>query len=199
MGRGDEDGGEVMVGIDYCCSACGREHPATDGGKDAPWPALSFRRPDRYVALPRHRRRHHAAATNDLCWIAEGQTVRCFLRGCLSLPIIGEAITLEYGLWAEVSEEAFLDYQLHYEDAEGGMASVGTPANGIPGYERTEVVPLQIVYRPFPDRPQLRPDSLYDHPLVRDVHRGISRTEAELRIRAFLLGKDGAALPGLEG
>ena len=27
----------------------------------------------------------------------------------------------------------FLDHQLHDEDAEGGMTSVGTPVNGIPG------------------------------------------------------------------
>lgn len=199
MGRGDEDGGESMVGIDYRCSACGREHHDTDGGEAAPWPALGFRRPDRYVALPRHRRRHHAAATNDLCWIAEGPIVRCFLRGCLSLPIIGEDITLEYGLWAEVSEEVFRDYQLHYEDAEGGMTYVGAPANRIPGYEYTEAVPLQIECQSFPHRPQLRPDSLYAHPLVRDVHRGISRAEAELRIRAFLLGKEGATQPGRQG
>ncbi|MDN6301688.1 MAG: DUF2199 domain-containing protein [Brachybacterium sp.] len=188
-----------MVGIDYRCSACGREHSGTDGGKESPWPALSFQRPDRYVALPRHRRRHHAAATNDLCWIADGQGVRCFVRGCLSLPIIGEDITLEYGLWAEVSEEVFLDYQLHFEDTEGGATYVGAPANEIPGYEGTEVVPLQIECLPFPHRPRLRPDSLHGHLLARDAHSGISRAEAELRIRAFLLGRDGATPPGLEG
>lgn len=189
-----------MVGIDYRCSACGCEHLDTDGGDASPWPALSFRRPDRYVAIPRHRRRHHAAATNDLCWIADGPVVRCFLRGCLSLPIVGEeGVTLEYGLWAEVSEEVFGDYQLHYEDVEGGIAYMGAPANRIPGYEHTEAVPLQIVCQQFPHRPQLRPDSLYDHPLVRDAHRGISRAEAELRIRAFLLGTNGDVPPGLEG
>lgn len=185
-----------MVDIDYRCSVCGQEHVGTDGGEDAPWPALGFSRPDPYVALPRHQRRHHAAATDDLCWIADGRRVRCFVRGCLSLPIIGEPVTLEYGLWAEVSEEAFQDYQLRYEDVEDGGTYVGSPANEIPGYERTGSVPLQIQSRPFPYRPRLRPDSLFDHPLVRDVHRGIPRAEAELRIRAFLLGRDGVAPPG---
>lgn len=180
-----------MVGIDYRCGVCGREHPGTDGGEENPWPALSFRRPDGYAALSRHGRRHHAAATDELCWIAEGSRVRFFVRGCLSVPILGEDITLEYGLWAEVSHEVFEDYQLHYEDADGGETYLGAPANEIPGYEGTEAVPLQIECRPFPHRPQLRPDSLYDHPLVRDVHRGISRVEAELRIRAFLLGRGG--------
>jgi hypothetical protein len=188
-----------MVGIDYRCSACGREHHGTDGGEASPWPALSFRRPDRYVALSRHQRRHHAAATDDLCWIAAGPEVRCFVRGCLSVPIVGEDITLEYGLWVEVSEEVFLDYQLHFEDAEGGALYVGAAANAIPGYEQAEAVPLQIACLPFPHRPRLRPDSLYRHPLVRDVHRGISRAEAELRIRAFLLGRGGAVPPGLDG
>lgn len=188
-----------MVGIDYRCGSCGSEHRGTDGREGSPWPALSFRRPDAYVALSRHLRRHHAAATNDLCWIATGQGVRCFLRGCLSVPILGESITLEYGLWVEVSEEVFLDYQLHYEDPEGLGTYVGAPANAIPGYEDTAALPLQILCQPFPHRPQLRPDSLHRHPLSRDVHRGISRAEAELRVRAFLLGGDGAAMPGLEG
>lgn len=180
-----------MVGIDYHCGVCGREHQGTDGGEANPWPALSFRRPDRYVELPRHARRHHAEATDDLCWLADGTTVRCFLRGCLSVPILGEDITLEYGLWAEVTREVFLDYQLHFEDPGDAATYMGTPANEIPGYEGTQSVPLQIECRPFPHRPQLRPDSLYGHPLVRDAHRGISRVEAELRIRAFLLGREG--------
>src|SRR5699024_12548557 len=71
--------------------------------------------------------------------------------------------------------------------------------NAIPGYEDTAALPPQILCQPFPHRPQLRPDSLHRHPLSRDVHRGSSRAEAELRVRAFLLGRDGTTMPGLEG
>ena len=36
-------------------------------------------------------------------------------------------------------------------------------------------------------RPVVVPDPAVEHPLVRDVHEGITREEAELRIRSFLL------------
>ena len=187
-----------MVGIDFTCPECGREHRGTDGSAEAPWPALSFHRPDPYLALSRHRRRHHAEATADLCWFEDHGGARCFVRARLSLPVVGEPVALEYGLWAEVGEEAFLAYQLGWDDPVGGRSFVGRSGNAIPGYDGVEQVPLLVTTAPFPDRPRLRPDSLFAHPLVRDVLRGITRAEAELRIRTFGMGDPSSGLPGIE-
>lgn len=47
-------------------------------------------------------------------------------------------------------------------------------------------MPVQVITR-GEMRPLLVPDSTFGHPLVRDFYDGITRTEAELRIRSMLL------------
>src|SRR5699024_1173091 len=59
-------------------------------------------------------------------------------------------------------------------------------ATALPGYEAAMTVPVLVSTR-GPYRPMITPDSTFDHPLVRDFHGGVTRREAELRIRAFQL------------
>lgn len=175
-----------MAGIDFDCAYCGEHHHGTDGSAASPWPALGFHRPDPYLELDTHARRFHARTTDDLCLIERGEGIDCFLRAILSLPITGEQITLEYGPWAAVSEAGYLDYAEHYEDPAHRELYAGQLATAIPGYEQPFAVPVQVITRGL-ERPLLVPDSTFGHALVRDFYDGISRREAELRIRSMLL------------
>lgn len=175
-----------MTGIDFDCEHCGEHHEGTDGTATSPWPVLAFRRPDPYLELGTHARRFHAQATDDLCVIHHGGRPDCFVRVILSMPIIGEAVTLEYGPWAGLSGVSYEDYVEHYDDPDHREHYSGQLATAIPGYPNPFAVPVQVITRGM-SRPLIVPDSTFGHPLVRDFYDGITRREAELRIRSTLL------------
>lgn len=173
-----------MAGIEYTCAQCGEGEPHGHGENE--WPALGFARPDAYVSLSEAEKESIAEASNDLCVIAYADQIDRFVRGTMSIPIIGEDRTLEYGPWTSVSEQSFEDYVDHYEDPDHHEHYFGWLATEIPGYEFPEPLALQVITRGL-ERPHLMPDPESDHPLARDVHHGITREEAELRIRSLLL------------
>lgn len=175
-----------MTGIDFDCPCCRTSHRETDGSPLRPWPALAFRRPDPYLDLvPAHL--HHAQATDDLCIIARPDRTECFIRAVMSFPVVQDPVRrLEYGPWVSVSGGDFDNYVAHYEDGAHRATYSGHLATALPGYEAVDTVPVLVRTRGA-YRPMLSPDSTFDHPLVRDFHNGVTREEAELRIRAFLL------------
>lgn len=175
-----------MTGIDFDCPCCRTSHRETDGSPLRPWPALGFRRPDPYLELT-PAGLQHAQATDDLCIIYGPDRTECFIRAVMSLPIVQDPVRrLEYGPWVSVSRGDFDEYIEHYEDATYRAVYSGHLATALPGYEAATTVPVLVRTRGA-YRPVLSPDSTFDHDLVRDFHRGITREEAELRLRASLL------------
>lgn len=175
-----------MTGIDFDCPCCRTSHRDTDGSRTRPWPALAFRRPDAYLELTPSQLRS-AQSTDDLCLIEGPDRTDCFVRAVMSLPIIQDPVRrLEYGPWISVSGSDFADYVEHYEDDRYRAAYAGHLATALPGYRAVSTVPV-LVRTQGRFRPVISPDSTYDHPLVRDFHDGITRQEAELRIRSFQL------------
>lgn len=174
-----------MTGIDFDCPHCGDHFHDTDGTAQSPWPALTFRRPDPYLELT-DRERRASQADNDLCVIHRSDHTDCFVRVVMSVPIIEQDRTLEYGPWARVSAFSFEDYLRHYERPDHRATYAGHLATAIPGYRDALSVPVQVLTRGLV-RPEIVPDSTFEHPLVRDFYDGITRKEAELRIRSMLL------------
>lgn len=175
-----------MTGIDFDCPCCRTSHHETDGSPLRPWPALAFRRPDPFLELGPARLRH-AQATDDLCVIQGPERTDCFIRTVMSLPIVQDPVRrLEYGPWVSLNPSDFDDYVEHYEDDYYRASYGGRLATSLPGYDRAMTVPVLVRTR-GPYRPVITPDSTFDHPLVQDFHGGVTRQEAELRIRAFLL------------
>lgn len=175
-----------MTGIDFDCPCCRTSHHDTDGSRLRPWPALAFRRPDAYLELTESRR-HNAQATDDLCLIRWPDRTDCYIRVVMSLPITQDPVRrLDYGPWVSVSESDFNECLEHYEDDSYRAAYGGHLATALPGYRSVTTVPVLVRTRGR-FRPVISPDSTFDHPLVRDFHDGITRKEAELRIRAFQL------------
>jgi hypothetical protein len=178
-----------MSGIDHDCVACGSRHEGRVGSVKSSWPALGFHRPDPYLLLTPHERERHARATDDLCVIDRPGGQDCFVRGLLPLPIVGEPCILEYGPWVAVSASSFTDYVENYERADHREHYAGHLATAIPGYSRSAAVPAQVDTQGM-FRPQVVPDSTFGHALVRDFYDGITRKEADLRVRETMLGEE---------
>jgi len=98
--------------------------------------------PDEFFALSPHERSRRGFHNLDLCDF-DG---RFFIRGVLPLPVIGQRRDFGWGVWAEVSRDAFRRYVELYSDPQQGLepAFRGRLANSLRGYEETRGLGLSI-------------------------------------------------------
>ena len=84
------------------CPKCGEEH-------DLHRMDIRFHRPDVFVAIPEGERATRTLNGDDACAIrdADGANRRYFLRVALPIPIRGESDPFCWGIWAEVSADAY--------------------------------------------------------------------------------------------
>lgn len=179
-----------MTGIDYDCAGCGCRHEGTDGSEANPWPLLDFPRPEALLAMGPWEQLTRSRSTEELCLIDNGRSVDCYLRGFLSLPVRGEEVELVHSPWVQVSENDYLDLVEHWEHPRYRGDFRGTLASALPGHEDALTVPVRVS---APGRlpPLITPARRSGHALVREAREGISREEAELRIRSMLLDDPG--------
>ncbi|GAA4526277.1 DUF2199 domain-containing protein [Brachybacterium paraconglomeratum] len=175
-----------MPGIDYDCAGCGQRHEGADGTVANPWPLLEFTRPEAYLQMDPWELVLHARSTDELCLIENGDSVDCYLTGYLSLPVLGEAAMLVYMPWVHVSEDDYLELVQHWEHPRFRGDYRGTLASMLPGYENSLSIPVRVLVRGRTP-PLILPEESSGHALVREEQEGISRQEAELRIRSMLL------------
>ena len=175
-----------MPDIDYDCTSCGRRHDGGDGTEANPWPLIDFARPEALLQMNRWEQLTRSRSTEELCLIDNGSSVDCFLRGFLSLPVQGEEALLIFAPWGKGSEGGYLDLVEQWEHSRFRGEYRGTLANLLPGHEDSLSVPVQVS---APGRlpPVIVPDESSGHPLAVEERLGISREEAELRLRSMLL------------
>lgn len=175
-----------MTDIDYDCAGCGRRHEGADGTAANPWPLLEFDRPEAFLRMSPWEQLMRTRSTEELCLIDNGRTVDCYLTGFLSLPIVGEQALLLHQLWVRVSEEDYLDLVEHWEHPRFRGDFRATLANELPGHEDSLSVPMRVL---APGRlpPVITPEPGSGHALEQEAREGVSRQEAELRIRSMLL------------
>lgn len=175
-----------MIGIDFDCEGCGRRHEGSDGTEANPWPLIDFPRPDAFARMPPWEQLTRTRSTDELCLIDNGRSVDCYLTGYLSLPVQEEEALLVYLPWVQVSETDYLDLVEHWEQPRFRGEYRGPLANELPGYEDSLSVPVRVI-APGRMAPVIVPEEASEHVLVREEREGISRQEAELRIRSVLL------------
>lgn len=97
---------------------------------------------------------------------------------------------LVHSPWVQVSENDYLDLVEHWEHPRYRGDFRGTLASALPGHEDALTAPVRVS---APGRlpPQITPARRSGHALGREAREGISREEAELRIRSMLLDDPG--------
>lgn len=166
--------------IKYTCSCCGQEHYE--------WPALTFKSPDHYNSLSQADKETIAEIDSDFCIIRHSDQTDRFIRCTLTQKVIDHCKDLQYGLWVSLSEQSFSDYSDNYNNENHETAYFGWLCNDIPEYEFSESIPATVFTRTDNQRPEIVPHNDFDHPFVRDYYNGISKQEAERRIKAMLEG-----------
>jgi hypothetical protein len=146
------------------CPKCGEEHDLWEN-------EIGFEHPDEVFALPEVERQARAKCGTDLC-VLDG--TRHFIRAVLSVPVRGERRDFGWGVWAEVSREAYARYYELWDSPNQSRepAFPGRLANALPGYETSLGLPLMVQLTSAEERPALTvADSA--HSLAREQREGV--------------------------
>ena len=164
--------------IKYKCSCCGEEHEE--------WPALSYISPISYDILSDNEKKELGELDSDFCVINHpGRTDR-FIRCTLTQKVIDHCEDLEYGLWVSLSEKSFQDYSDNYDNENHETKYFGWLCNDLPDYDFNDSIPTTVFTRTGHQRPEIVPHENFDHPFVYDYYNGITKAEAERRIKSMI-------------
>ena len=152
------------------CRTCGEEH---DLSRIEP----SFTRPDAFFAVPPDQRDRRINADSDTCLISseDGQTLACFIRAVLRVPIQGAGATIGWGLWVEVSDQTYG----HVSAVWNEPAQIQEPpfpctvANEIPNYQSTRGLPGTMRLTGIHTRPALVLAADSQHPFAVEARTGV--------------------------
>ncbi len=164
--------------IKYTCSCCGQEH--------FEFPALTFKSPDNYDTLSQQDKETIAEISSDFCVITHSDQTDRFIRCTLTQKVIDHCEDLEYGLWVSLSEKSFNDYSENFNNENHETKYFGWLCNNIPEYEFKESIPTTVFTRTGNQRPEIIPHEDFDHQFVKDYYNGITKDEAERRIKTML-------------
>jgi hypothetical protein len=164
--------------IKYICSCCGKEHED--------WPALAYSSPQDYAQLSDDEKEEIAELNEDFCIIRYPDRIGWFIRCTLFQKVTDDCQSLQYGLWASLSEKSFHDYKDNFNNENHETKYFGWLSNGLPDYRFDKHIPTNVITKPGNDRPEIVPHNDFDHAFVHDYHNGITKAEAERRIRDMI-------------
>lgn len=165
--------------IKFTCSYCGKVHEE--------WPALVYTSPTNYDTLSEEDKKNIGELDTDICVITHPDQTDRFIRCTLTQKVIDHCEDLEYGLWVSLSENSFRDYIENFNNENHETEYFGWLSNDLPDYDFSEEsIPTTVFTRTGNRRPEIVPHQDFDHPFVNDYYKGITKTEAERRIREML-------------
>lgn len=164
--------------LKYICSCCGQEHEE--------WPALAYSSPSPYNNLSEEDKKNIGELTGDFCSIHHQDQTDRFIRCTLTQKVIDHCENLEYGLWVSLSEKSFQDYSDNFKNDNHETKYFGWLCNDLPDYDFKVSIPTTVFTRIGNSRPEIVPHEDFDHPFVHDYYNGITKQEAERRIREML-------------
>ena len=163
----------------YTCSCCGKEHQE--------WPALVYSSPTNYNRLSDVEKENIGKLDTDFCTITHPDQTDRFVRCTLTQKVIDHCEDLEYGLWVSLSDKSFQDYSDNFNNENHETTYFGWLCNDLPNYDFSEnSIPTTIFTRTGNNRPEIVPHQNFDHPFVNDYYNGISKAEAEKRLKEML-------------
>ena len=165
--------------IKYICDCCGKEHES--------WPAITYNAPNSYSNLSSEEKEEIAFIDQDFCVIKYADDhIDRFIRVVFIQKVNDHCENLEYGFWVSLSETSFKDYLENFDNENHETQYFGWLSNYIPQYEFSNSIPTTVVTKSGNDRPEIFPHKDFDHPFVKDFYNGITKEEAEKRIREIL-------------
>lgn len=143
----------------------------------------AFARPDAYVALSADRKENAAKASNDLCRIDDPGSAgpsRHFVRAVLPVRVEDREVPFRWGLWVEVSGDAFREVVARWSDPEQHAQPPfeSTLANHIPSYPETLGLPCRLQLTGPTTRPSILFAAELAHPLAAEFRSGVSERRA---------------------
>lgn len=166
--------------VKYVCSCCGKEHEE--------WPALTFKSPDSFSILTDKQKDEIAEIDSDFCVTKHLEQTDRFIRCTLTQKVIDHCEDLEYGLWVSLSEKSFQDYSDNYKNENHETTYFGWLSNDIPEYDFEESIPTNVITKTGSQRPEIVPHESCNHPSVHYYYNGITKAEAENRIKSMIAG-----------
>lgn len=135
-------------------------------------PSYAWEKPLSYFSVPKEIRETNTFLTGELCVIAEE---RFFIRGCIEIPVFGSEDPFIWGVWVQLSEENFMEFQ---ESLPKNERSNYGPYSGwlnvsMPAYLETENLKVIIHIRNDGIRPNIEIKT-NEHPLAIEQQEGIS-------------------------
>lgn len=165
--------------IKYICDCCGKEHES--------WPAITYNAPNSYSNLSSEEKEEIAVIDQDFCVIKYADDhIDRFIRVVFIQKVNDHCENLEYGFWVSLSETSFKDYLENFDNENHETQYFGWLSNYIPQYQFENSIPTTVITKSGNDRPEIFPHNDFDHPFVKDFYNGITKEEAEKRIREIL-------------
>ena len=163
----------------YTCSSCRQVHEG--------WPALTYISPSYYHSLSEEEKASMAELDEDFCIIRHGDQTDRFIRCTFTQKVNDHCEDLDYGLWVSLSEKSFKDYVDNFKNEHHETGYFGWLSSALPEYESSTLnIPMDVYTRTSNNRPYIIPHESVDHPFVVDFHNGITKKEAERRIRNMI-------------
>jgi hypothetical protein len=152
------------MGFEFRCKTCGEIHKGMPGfGAVAPL---------NYYAIPESERALRCDLGSDDCVIDQSEF---FVRGCLEIPVHGEAEPLIYGVWVSLSEQNFAVWKQVYDQMHRSNTGpfFGWLNAWLKPYPETMDLKTRVHLRDHGLRPWIELEPT-DHPLALEQRNGIS-------------------------
>lgn len=163
---------------EFKCSECGQIH--------SNWPALTFNSPANYDFLSEQEKSELGKLNSDFCEIHYEDQIDLFIRVTLTQKVNDTCDHLEYGLWVSLSEQSYSDYKANFDNENHETIYFGWLCNNISEYGDTMSIPCEVLTKKGNYRPEIFPHKDFDHSFVRDYYNGITKKEAENRIKKMM-------------
>ncbi|MBW7676399.1 DUF2199 domain-containing protein [Chryseobacterium chendengshani] len=161
----------------YICQCCGEEKED--------WPAIAYSSPHPYMNLS-DEELENSEITSDICIIRYSDETCYFIRVVLVQEVNESCQDLEYGVWVSLSKKSFNEYVENYDNKDFETVYFGWLCNNFPDYDFEDSIPTNVEVNNKVGRPFIFPHESHEHPFVHDFYNGISKEEAERRIKLVI-------------
>jgi hypothetical protein len=150
--------------FEFKCATCDEIHVGM--------PSFGWDKPLSYFSIPEDQCEQRCRVSTDDC-IIDGSSY--FVRGCLEIPVHGEAEVFSWGVWISLSEESYKKWLAVYDEPKRSHVGpfFGWLNAPIPSYPDTINLKTMLHLRDDGIRPYIELEAT-DHPLAVEQRDGIT-------------------------